>query len=281
MSDFSDLWTSSNPSETQKPTLSTLGATAGPINSSGSRGSTPDTFNLLASARSSQPNSRPITPAVPRPSSSALKPSNTTKDAFGELLSLGNGSSRDGNLTIAEKAARAEQERKAEQERRQNSRQDHTAFNSHGAFWDQFDATPAAKSTPSTSAQGDLWDLGLPATVSFSTRQPRPATAPSSDDDLLSDFGFSSSTVQPSTSKVEEQLFPMASTLVPAGPSRSNTPGSFDFGNREDSLLGSHAVDSDNDDILGELSRPVDAFKQPVCLFSNVVKMSHTISLLS
>jgi hypothetical protein len=38
---------------------------------------------------------------------------------------------------------------------------------------------------------------------------------------------------------------------------RSRTPGDFDFGDREDGLLRSHSDDG-NDDILGDLGRPVD-----------------------
>ncbi|KAG1727805.1 hypothetical protein EDB19DRAFT_174280 [Suillus lakei] len=43
-------------------------------------------------------------------------------------------------------------------------------------------------------------------------------------------------------------------------PPRSRTPGNFDFGDREDGLLETHSDDS-NDDILGDLARPVDVVK--------------------
>ncbi|KAF8585436.1 hypothetical protein K439DRAFT_1410089 [Ramaria rubella] len=109
MSDsFSDLWASSNPVKSQQPPPRTLGAAVSSSSNVGRR-TAPDAFSMLASAGSSQPNSRPITPSIKqRP----LAPKDTNDDAFGGLVSFGGPTHRDSGLTIAERTARAENERR-------------------------------------------------------------------------------------------------------------------------------------------------------------------------
>ncbi|KIK34429.1 hypothetical protein CY34DRAFT_17729 [Suillus luteus UH-Slu-Lm8-n1] len=58
--------------------------------------------------------------------------------------------------------------------------------------------------------------------------------------------------------------FDSSSHSNPPNALRSRTPGGFDFGDREDGLLENHS-DGSNDDILGDLARPVDAVKPSSC----------------
>ncbi|KIJ55106.1 hypothetical protein M422DRAFT_23757 [Sphaerobolus stellatus SS14] len=288
MSDFSDLWTPSNPAKTQKTTLSTLGATAKSNSANTSRVATPDAFSLLSATRSPQ-QSRPITPALSKTTPSS-KPASINNDAFGGLVSLGgSSSSRDDNLTIAERAARAEQEHKRLLEK------DTAAFKSQGSFWDKFESsTPSSQPAPAPAkAQAPAWDdfdvLSAPPAQSKpvassnngdllsdfdflgSGSQATPAMPPkakpdisaSNNNDLLSDFDLlgSPSYAPPSTqsrnrSPFDEPTSSLSSLSPAAGPSRTDTPGSFDFGNREDGL-------DDEDDILGDLAKPIEAVRKP------------------
>ncbi|KAF8515905.1 hypothetical protein JB92DRAFT_2912505 [Gautieria morchelliformis] len=127
---FSDIWASSNPVRSQKPQPRTLGVAAKNVSNVALR-PTPDAFSMLASAGSG-PNSRSITPSLKQPS--ATSNNGTTSDAFGGLVSFGNSTSRDGGLTIAERAAKAERERK------EQTGQEEVTFNVQGSFWDKYES---------------------------------------------------------------------------------------------------------------------------------------------
>jgi hypothetical protein len=266
---FSDLWTSSNPVKSQQPQLKTLAAA---VNNSAnaSRRTTPDAFSMLASAGSSQPNSRPITPSFIRQQPSSKPPTSNAGDAFGGLVSFGDSTSRDDGLTIAERAAKADRERKEKLEREQ------AALKSQGSFWDQYEGAPTlapskpAPSKPAVPAKfNGGWDLD------FLTSDPIPPPQPSQTAETNGrtaawnlDFMSSEPTVSvtPPTAKPSRDIFDI-DELATLGavqqtrsnePSRTNTPGSFDFGDREDALL----EDGDDEDILGSLARPIEVVRR-------------------
>ncbi|KAI9057423.1 hypothetical protein FKP32DRAFT_1598292 [Trametes sanguinea] len=290
MSDaFSDLWTSTGVSKPAEPPrkLGTL-ASASPAPQA-PRKPQNDVFSMLAAAGSSSNTvSRSVTPAhSPALSSNVAKPMQKAastgtapgrNDAFSDLLSgfSSTQSANSANLTMAQRAALAEKERRerAQQQStntppppadawagldalgaRSISMHDHTSATSHdpledlgfGSFTGS-SATPSAPSKPAQSTSHPEDDWGLEDFVS----QPKPAptsksaqkAAPASQLNSLLDF---EDFAAPSTSR---------QSTSPAPVPRSDTPGDFDFGDREDGLLGGHS--SDEDDILGDLSKPVE-----------------------
>lgn len=260
---FADLWNSSAPMKPSEPPRK-LGASPAPSSSVPNRPKY-DVFSLLAASSSNSSSPRSQTPSsastgpVQRPNGATAA---TSGDAFGDLLSasFGNGSSNS-KLTIAEKAAKAKA---------------------------QAIQQPVPPSH-STKAWAGLDSLA--ATASFSSSQPPKSKLLRIDDDWLLDPSTSSAHVEPSSTD-DWGLEDFISSPKPSGgatpapssrgkslldlddfkssserdhgpnssaqnlpPSRSDTPGDFDFGDRENALLDEDSG-SDND-ILGHLSRPV------------------------
>lgn len=132
-------------------------------------------------------------------------------------------------------------------------------LDSLGQFASAKPSTPAQASTP----QDDDWLFGSePAKPSTSTTKPASSKSlpPQKDDWGLDDF-ISQPAAQRSAgqSLLDLDVFnpvptSQASRASPQPLIRSSTPGDFDFGDREDRLLDNQ---SDEDDILGELSKPI------------------------
>ncbi|KAJ8454245.1 hypothetical protein ONZ51_g13140 [Trametes cubensis] len=282
MSDaFSDLWNSTGASKPVEPPRK-LGSIASASSAQPTRKPQNDVFSMLAAASSSSTvTSRSVTPAQ----SSAFGSTVTAKpmqkaastgtalgkgDAFSDLLSgfTGAQSSNNTNLTMAQRAALAEQERKQRAQQQTSNTPAHTA----SSAWAGLDALGAGSTTTHTSSASHdpLDDLGFGAFSSGTSAPPR-ATKPAHTGD---DWGLEDFISQPapalaptgksaSSSKIDDLLAfddftgPSGSHHSPSpAPQRSITPGEFDFGNREDRLLDNQS--SDEDDILGDLSKPVE-----------------------
>ena len=279
---FADLWstvapTSSGPQKPRK--LNDLISSTTP-----SRPTRPqnDVFALLAASNSSSnSNSRTASPGTanqPRPQSNGPKPTPPLNgDAFSGLLSgsLGNGSTSFENLSMAEQVAKAERERK---EKQLNPGQ-RVATKAQSSAWSGLDSLGTASTlTPPSkkvNPQDDFdWIFDAPAPAFSKPTPPPPTTkqpsviAAEDDDWGLSDFA-SRSTPAPAPSAPRQQTAKPSSiwdledvehSNQPSPPrkvTRPNSPGEdFDFGNREDRLLGNDS--NDEDEILGSLSNPVD-----------------------
>ena len=286
MSDsFADLWNStgaSKPAE-QPRKLGSLTPVA-----ASSRAPRHDAFSILASPAGSSPASRSGTPGATGPlqaarsmgaaspsSSASAKPiqksTSSRGDAFSGLLagSLASASEADrGNMTIAERAALAERER------REQMHQHHAAAQKSASAWAGLDSLGGFASVkPSTPAhvsttQDDDWLFGSEAAKpSTSTTKSTSNKSPPlpKDDWGLDDFishppAQKSASAQPTGQSLLDldEFHPVdasqSSRVSPQPLLRSSTPGDFDFGDREDGLLDNQ---SDEDDILGELSKPI------------------------
>ncbi|KAG6830423.1 hypothetical protein H0H87_008171 [Tephrocybe sp. NHM501043] len=274
MSDsFADLWKSSAPI---KPTPSPQKLGSAPGNAVPKRPQH-DVFSMLSSAGSSNPSSRSMSPAFSGVSSQRTTPNPATKpvsnggDAFSNLLSgsLAAGTSGNSRQTMAEKAAEAERQKLESLRRHQQSVKPTTS-----SAWEGLDslAKPSAQSAPALAAKpgnallDDDWGFNAFASQPVSRGAPTktassPVPAVSSEDtdeDWLGDFGHQPiSQSQPQAFDSSRQDF--RDDLPPPLPARRRADSleDFDFGNREDALLGDDS--NDEDDILGALSKPVDA----------------------
>ncbi|KAL1944085.1 hypothetical protein VTO73DRAFT_3270 [Trametes versicolor] len=289
MSDaFSDLWNSTGVAKPAEPPrkLGSL-ASASPAPAAARRPQN-DVFSMLAAAgSSSNVGSRSVTPAHTPAlgSNGSAKPIQKAastgtalggSDAFSGLLSgfSSTQSANGANLTIAQRAALAEKERR-ERAQQQTSNPPQAAH-----AWAGLDALGGSSATAntqsSTTRHDPLDDLGFGAFTSSSTSTSPPIkvtqSAPQADDDW--GFGEFSSQPAPAPAPAGKRKGPAASGFddllgfddfsAPAAsrqssspaPPRSDTLGDFDFGNREDGLLGGQS--SDEDDILGDLSKPVE-----------------------
>ncbi|KAK0499457.1 hypothetical protein EDD18DRAFT_1102814 [Armillaria luteobubalina] len=256
MSDsFADLWSSTVPST--KPAPQKLGSSSS-TSSQGVRRTQNDIFSMLSSAGSSAPGSRSMTPASrtvsppgPPPTTSA-----SSGDAFSGLLSGTLTSKPASQMTIAERAAKAERERMEKLQHSQRAVPVQTS-----SAWDGLDSlgqksSPAVVSTSQSPFNDDDWGFGTPARGTSQPAAPVVAAADDDDDWGLADFGASTGQSQPATRT--QNIWDMDQTLNKESfkPRTDSPSNDFDFGDHEDHLLGSHAHD---DDILGELGRPVDA----------------------
>ncbi|KZV64066.1 hypothetical protein PENSPDRAFT_757490 [Peniophora sp. CONT] len=284
MSDsFANLWNTSAGTG-PKPAQRTLGGAmaAQPASAAGTgvRRPGPDAFSILAASSkptfSSTPATRSQTPASTSSAPPSKPPSRGSNDAFSTLLG-GSGKLGAGNeagMSMAQRAAKAEADRRAALERQQ------AASKKQSAAWAGLDALgstsiPAAGPV-SPSNDDDDWLFGS-VTSPASTRSPpstvaspAPAKSTSQADDWgLDDFisapakkpSASSSTATASKSTKPTGSFwdldALDSAPAPAvreAPSRSRTPGDFDFGDREDRP--SIGDSGDEEDILGVLGRP-------------------------
>ncbi|EIW74510.1 hypothetical protein CONPUDRAFT_159811 [Coniophora puteana RWD-64-598 SS2] len=280
MSDsFADLWSSSAPA---KPTPQKLGTPFSQTNSTAPRRPANDVFSLLA-APSQQP-SRTQTPKSP-PAIAKSASQTTTRsnapggaDAFSSLLSgsIGTGFGGGGaTMTIAERAAMATRQRQQEAQKQQQAAQ------TQAAAWAGLDSlgssSPSLSLAPSKPASAsppvDEWDFAGLGAVTAAKPSPIPAAPPKAstldDDDWgLADFSSAKPTASGSANgqsngrggnaKSSQSIWDMDEfASAPAARSRSDSLGDFDFGNREDRLMAGD--ESDEDDILGELSKPTDS----------------------
>lgn len=272
---FADLWNSSAPVKPSEPARK-LGASPAPV----SRTLHPkyDAFTLLAASSSNSSSPRSLTPSSKPPvsgprSNSGGAAAATSGDAFDDLLSgsLGNGSSN-AKLTMAEKAAKA----KTIHQQPATPLYDTTA-------WAGLDSLAGATSSSSSSSQmfksvssglDDDWIFG--SSTSSAQAESAPTLKPSTDDWGLDSFvsppkSSSESPGEPSSQgkslwdlddfkSSSEGDQDVTSSAQKFPPSHSDTPGDFDFGDREDALLNDDS--GSDDDILGDLGRAVH--EQPV-----------------
>ena len=308
MSDaFADLWTSTGVSKpSAAPRKLGAMATATPAMSAQLKPQN-DVFSMLAAAGSSSSvSTRATTPAqssalggnaparpVQKVSGAAPNGAGMGSDAFSGLLSgsFSGPSSKGANLTMAQRAALAEKQKQA------SAAQAKTPAAQVSSAWAGLDAlgggtsgTSSAKS--STAFQDPLDDLGF---GSFSSTPPAsrppsksPQPPPATDDDWLGDFAITKPSA-PSASKPKSAS--TAHTLLdwdefesnpPNHPSTSqsktqnDTLGDFDFGDKEDGLLGDQS--GDEDDILGDLGKPLEqlqAVRDSICADVRIVHLGY------
>ncbi|KAK7048060.1 UBA domain-containing protein 7 [Favolaschia claudopus] len=270
MSDsFADLWNTSAPA---KPTPQKLGSPSPQLNNnSASRRPQNDVFAMLSSA--SNPNSRPITPQSRLQQQQKPVQSQPSSfgggggDAFSNLLGGTQLDSNGGmaNLTMAERAKRAEAERM-----RQSSMTPPVAKSTTRSAWDGLDSLasgPSSSFQPKSTGLLDDEDWGF----SSKSSSAKPATVQKAEPSALDEsddwgLGFSSSTTTtspppssvaapaPTKSQALWDHLDEFSSAKPSPPARFATPSAdFDFGDREDNTGG------DDFDLLGDLGKPVDA----------------------
>jgi len=191
------------------------------------------------------------------------KPTSSGGDAFSTLLTGPFGdTSNNAKLSIAERAALAEKEKGERLLQQQRSLKQQSSAWAGLDSLEKGSAATLAQSTPSD----DDWLFGS-AQRSPPTLPTRPVVATrvseKSDEDVwgIEDFVSAPTKSSPSTERPKNiwDLDALASTAESAAtiPSRSNTPGDFDFGDREDRQLDNSS--QDEEDILGDLARPVDS----------------------
>ncbi|KAL1746238.1 hypothetical protein HDZ31DRAFT_62382 [Schizophyllum fasciatum] len=285
MSDsFADLWNSTAPSKPAAQAKPLGAQTTSPQAAYGARRPAPDAFSILSSAGS--PNtSRPITPSTSKSPAAAPRQMGATRstgspvtsggDAFSSLLggTLTN-SGNQANMTMAQRQAQAESAR-LEALRRQSSAAGRPQAQTSSA-WAGLDALAGSSKpspAPSSNASSGLDELLGFASPAPAKPTPPPTSFPHDDDWGLGDFASSKPSPAPAPAPVRQARSPAPETQSGslwdldefASPSanggsrsRADTPSKdFDFGNREDRdglLQGS----GDEEDILGDLARPVD-----------------------
>lgn len=245
---FADLW--SSPTPVQQPRKLADLAAAQPQPTQPRK--TNDAFSLLATPTYT---SRSVSPAQ----NTAPKPAKSNGDAFSGLLSgtftsNGNGA----NMTMAERAAKAEREKSVMLLKQQQ------AVKAQAAAWsglDSLGSSPAPSSSSSQNHSDVDWIFDNPAPTTKPDTKVTTATHDGEDDWGLSDFVSAPAATRPSKSQ----------SLWDEEPRRSGTPGDFDFGNREDKLLGDDS--NDEDDLLGMLAKPADKIPRrpsPVCSYISI-----------
>jgi hypothetical protein len=265
---FADLWNSSAPLKPSQPPRK-LGASPAPSSTAPIRPKY-DAFSMLAASSSNSSSPRSHTPSStatpPAQGSKSGATAITSGDAFGDLLSgsFGSGSSNS-KLTIAEKAAKAKAQVIQQPVVPPRSTEAWAGLESLAGTSSFSSSQPSNPKLPGTD---DNW-LFDSSTSSAQVEPPNPK--PSTDDSGLEDFisrPKSSGNVRPvptsrgtslldlddfeSSSERDQGLISSAQRFPP---SRSDTPGDFDFGDREDALLDDDSGSDDN--ILGDLVRPV------------------------
>ena len=278
MSDaFSDLWNSSAPSKPDVP--KTLGGSA--VAPSQVRGSTtrktPDVFSLLASTNSSLTNSRTNVPQKPTSSSQPIAPAPKPpngNDAFQDLLEgTISSSANNAQMTIAERAAQVEQQRLEAQMKR------HQTIKSGASAWQGLDSLANPTSTLSTATNAvsnstlddDDWGFGsLSQPQRARSTKPIEAKSSSIDDDWgLDDFanptGSSAASTKLSTPDPprSRQLWDMDDLMTANGQPQETVSILEQTGldDQNDGFL--RHVTYDEDDILGDLGKPIDSVPRP------------------
>jgi hypothetical protein len=278
---FADLWHSSAPGKPPEPPRK-LGASHAP-SSSGPNRPKYDAFSMLAASSSSSSSPRSLTPSstaaasVQRPNSGAM--ATTSGDAFGDLLGSFGGGSSNSKLTMAEKAAKA---------KAQVIRQPVPPSQSTKAWagLDSLANTASFSSSQPTNSKFSRTDDDWLFDSSTSSAQVEPSPPePSIDDWGLEDFisgpkpSVEATTPAPSSRgkslldlddfrSSSERDHGLNSSAQNLPPSRSDTPGDFDFGDRENALLDEDS--GSDDDVLGDLGRsaherPAERPLPPVC----------------
>jgi hypothetical protein len=270
MSDsFADLWNSSAPVKPSQPTPK-LGTNPAP--SLGAPRPKYDAFAMLAASgsnSSSRPHSRTSsTSATAAQKSNGSAAPTTSGDAFSDLLSgsFGNNPSN-AKLSMAERARAKTQVAPP---------QPITAPPHSTSTWAGLDSlavgtsfSSAPPSRPAPSQVEDDWPFG--SSTSSAQAEFASPPKPQLDDWGLPDFVSHtkpSNEVQPEHSSQGRSLWDpddfnspyeqeqgASSSAHNSPPSRSNSPGDFDFGDRENALLDDNS--ESDDDILGDLGRPV------------------------
>lgn len=286
MSDsFADLWNSTAPSKQAQPSQPpTLGSA---LPSSQPHRPQSDVFSMLAAA--SPASSRSVTPSRV-PVQAALKSASTTRapagptrtvhqgargggDAFSDLFSGSSSTSNSSTkLTIAERAALAEKHKYAQQRGKQivSSGNKQTP----GSAWHGLDVLESStfgqsrsnSISPAPPHDDDWNDLLAPPAVASTGLTAETVSVQDDDDWGLNDFVSRPVVKEPSRPPSQSQSLweldefvsppePAAIRVSPAPEnSRTSTPGSFDFGDREDGLL--EYQSGDEEDILGDLAKP-------------------------
>ncbi|KAI0307008.1 hypothetical protein B0F90DRAFT_1807722 [Multifurca ochricompacta] len=267
MSDsFADLWNSSTPAKPSQPDRKLGGSTAA---SSSTLRPKYDAFSVLAASGSNSSSPRSLTPSIPvvptRTSIGSGAARIASGDAFSDLLSGSFGvDSGNKKLSMAEKAAMAKTQVT------QVTQQPTVPLHSTSA-WAGLDSFARSASfshpqkTTSSSSIDDDWPFGS----STNSAQTELASDPKS---LVDDWGLEDFTSRPNPAS-DAPSGPLLSLWDPdndefpadqehhvsppargSAPSRSDTPGDFDFGDRENALLDDDSGSDDN--ILGGLGRP-------------------------
>ncbi|KAL4245748.1 hypothetical protein ABKN59_001623 [Abortiporus biennis] len=239
-------------------------------------------------SRSTTPSYTGSTPSLVSQPKTVQKSTSNGGDAFSSLLSPSFSSGANtANMTIAQRAAQVEKLRATQAPSRQ------TESSNPSSAWAGLDSLgstsfSAASSTQSaTPVQEDDWmsSFNTPAPVKPVT-QPRaqstlpsqlqnskPKPPPLEEDWGLNDFVSKGEPVRPASKKpagslweLDDIVSPSTAGLTPATGdallSRSDSPGrDFDFGNRENVVFDTRS--DDEDDILGDLSKPVDMIRRP------------------
>ena len=309
MSDsFADLWASSAPTTyTPQQPQNKAGATVPP------RRQQYDTFSILSA---SQPSSRPVANnQLSDRQTRQPQPAAQGGDAFSDLFTPsldGTAASRNPdrvNMTMAERAALAQKAKVAQNNAASPLVQ---PVSSPASLWDGLDtlARPTTASPrPPASVQGNVvvdFDFdSVPADRAVPSTTSPPNNASIEDDDWgLSDFTSppSESRSVPALTKVAAgsqpttlwdldefgSSEPQTSQPQPQLPSRSltGTPGDFDFGDREDGLIGDdntgaedkfgirggHSGDQEHD-ILGDLGKPLVRYLHICVMFDELLLM--------
>jgi hypothetical protein len=224
---FADIWSSAAPIKpAQQPRK--LGDLNNSQPAQPRRPPQPDAFSLLA-APNSNVGTRFTSPPGFNGQKNAAKPPSSNGDAFSGLLSgsftiTTNGTS----LTMAERAAKVERERSALLLRQQQ------AAKAQAAAWSGLDSLgggmphPRSTPTPSSSENDVDWVFDNPAP----TKQPAKTTPPivqQDDDDWgLSDFISAPALTKPQPAPKSQSIWD--DDVPPRRPSKSNSPGDFDFG---------------------------------------------------
>lgn len=308
---FADLWNASAPSKPAPPPQK-LGSISSTLSSSSRRPQNDvfALLSATSSASSSRPLT-PSTAAASPPQRPPQK-GPASGDAFSGLLAGTLGTNGTGApLTIAERAAQAERDRREGALRRHQAAaaRVQTQSSAWDGLDTLAAARPTPTSTASSGPpeEEEDWGLGLGSALRGGVQNGGRASAspvvsaPSrvdrdQDDWGLGDFAAKPSSMSTATSPAPPPRqaiwdlddFASPSPAPPAHASSAEPLGSpplireptphadpladFDFGNREDRLLNDDGDEHDEDDILGILSKPVDAlpkrgspFVRPLC----------------
>lgn len=276
--------TSQTPNHVVRPydTFSVLASTASGSRSVYSRTNSGTVDEVGYTTQSPKPSTTP-NPAPPNSSS---------VDAFGSLFSSGPGAASASNLSIAQQQARLAQQKQATP-----PPSDHGAFWDHLesggraspvgsaptaplAALNTTSAFPTPSFVPSSLLQPSILQStsrpGSAASAQKTTNNSPLSTDPWGDFDTLASADITVKASIPSRvaqqtkpavddlfdfSEFERQPPPTTDQIKSSSPrvSRPSSPGDFKFGNREydgDDLLNGN--NSDEDDILGDLAKPVD-----------------------
>ncbi|GAW01043.1 uba ts-n domain protein [Lentinula edodes] len=256
MSDsFADLWNSAVPSK-PTPQPQKLGSLSSQSNPPYPRQTQNDLFAQLASRGSSVSNSRSATPPSAIPASSHkgfAKPSsqNSNGDAFSGLFGAGSSlaSNRStANMTIAERAALVEKERL---ERSIQQRQ--APSPTHSTAWDGLDSlgskTFATSPTNSHLPLDHDWTLTAPSVLKSVVLPP---VLKPEDEWGLANFANTSAPATTSKPSHSGAVWDLDEFSTLDSTSRGLGPGKWDEVTANDGP----------DDILGDLSRPIEAIQR-------------------